>query len=360
MSIPKGQGGAQLVEGCIVKIVGLKGKKVEHLNNLDGEMIKYDEEQGRVHVRLTKDGSVKGMKPENLVKMQKSLELSSKSSKDEIKAVFKEADLNGDGVLDKEELKRLFLVLGMKVGSVNIFVESVDSDGDGTISYEEFLDWVMEPSCKFTAEGYVKKVSEKVVSTLPRDREEVDVEAKEARGEITMRMIKNLGVIIPKDWPDSGLVTAQNLQNRFPRFPLRDIVVLMIRLDYVGGMCIPHIRKTGTVEVELCPETNFKDSDGKPMFPCKYKGSITSPEPLHVYSDQVEDFSLIFMRDGKYPPAGTIPKNQAFTIFEVRQGQSYGFCFGRVDWKGNRNHWINLGIITSEDDLHFTEASRIW
>jgi len=257
---------------------------------------------------------------------------------------------------------------GMKLSSVTTFLELVDTDGDSTLSYDEFLEWVMKPSCSFSEDGIVRKIQSEESKLPAHQRTEENWEELEAKGEVTMHMVKeliqteyiNFGVI-PKDWPPTACLTLTNLKARFPQFPVRDMIPMMIKKNYVGGMVIPLIRKTRTLEVEMTTIVQFQSKhDGKEMFPAKYKTSLTSSDQMHVYDGDQENFSLIKMRDGKFPPIATIPPNTMIMILEVQQGQEYGFNFGKIDWKGNANCWVNLGLVENIEDLHFTEATRVW
>jgi len=60
--------------------------------------------------------------------------------------VFKQIDLNGDGSIDKEELAKMFEMLGHEIAEQELdeVFASLDLDGDGEISEEEFSKWYMK------------------------------------------------------------------------------------------------------------------------------------------------------------------------------------------------------------------------
>ena len=59
----------------------------------------------------------------------------------EIKEEFKEVDVDGNGTVSPEELQKFMKEQGEKIpeGVINVMVAMVDTDGDGKINYEEFL-----------------------------------------------------------------------------------------------------------------------------------------------------------------------------------------------------------------------------
>lgn len=64
---------------------------------------------------------------------------------------FKSADVNGNGVLDPEELPVFYYMLCAQVGRVvqqdelDQFVLECDKNADGKISFQEYMDWVLGP-----------------------------------------------------------------------------------------------------------------------------------------------------------------------------------------------------------------------
>ncbi|KAK2156110.1 hypothetical protein LSH36_221g01014 [Paralvinella palmiformis] len=59
-----------------------------------------------------------------------------------MRAVFVEFDQNGDGFIDKKELKEVFGQMGtiMSDDDIDRLMTLCDKDHDGLINYEEFLD----------------------------------------------------------------------------------------------------------------------------------------------------------------------------------------------------------------------------
>ncbi|KAG6674716.1 hypothetical protein I3843_15G055800 [Carya illinoinensis] len=60
-------------------------------------------------------------------------------NEEQLKLIFKQKDVNSDGVLDKEELKKAFQQLGalIPVWRVHRALSHADENGDGLISAEE-------------------------------------------------------------------------------------------------------------------------------------------------------------------------------------------------------------------------------
>ena len=59
----------------------------------------------------------------------------------EIKEEFKEVDVDGNGTVSPEELQKFMKEQGEKLpeGVINVMVAMVDTDGDGKINFEEFV-----------------------------------------------------------------------------------------------------------------------------------------------------------------------------------------------------------------------------
>eukprot|EP00931_Biecheleriopsis_adriatica_P081810 TRINITY_DN5514_c0_g1_i1.p1 TRINITY_DN5514_c0_g1~~TRINITY_DN5514_c0_g1_i1.p1 ORF type:complete len:520 (-),score=120.75 TRINITY_DN5514_c0_g1_i1:2-1561(-) len=69
-----------------------------------------------------------------------------------IKQQFREWDLDGNGSIDQDELKVIMYGISHTLTEADIekLVNSVDTDGDGVISYEEFADWITNPKSSQT------------------------------------------------------------------------------------------------------------------------------------------------------------------------------------------------------------------
>lgn len=69
-------------------------------------------------------------------------EQASGSHKDRILASFKKFDLNGDGVIDKDELKEILQAVGLPLAIIDPVFEKADANKDGKIDFKEFVDWI--------------------------------------------------------------------------------------------------------------------------------------------------------------------------------------------------------------------------
>ena len=67
----------------------------------------------------------------------------SDEEKAKIKEVFDRVDTDGSGYLDIEELGKVIFGLGVRLGGVELLQahKELDANGDGRVSFEEFLDW---------------------------------------------------------------------------------------------------------------------------------------------------------------------------------------------------------------------------
>eukprot|EP00929_Paragymnodinium_shiwhaense_P104539 TRINITY_DN6906_c0_g1_i1.p1 TRINITY_DN6906_c0_g1~~TRINITY_DN6906_c0_g1_i1.p1 ORF type:complete len:292 (+),score=95.35 TRINITY_DN6906_c0_g1_i1:109-984(+) len=63
---------------------------------------------------------------------------------DIVRASFRAWDTNGDGIMTKKELYRCMSALdkGFTKDKVNLFLTAMDSDNDGKVDYDEFVDWL--------------------------------------------------------------------------------------------------------------------------------------------------------------------------------------------------------------------------
>eukprot|EP00746_Dinoflagellata_sp_MGD_P005809 gnl/MRDRNA2_/MRDRNA2_111267_c0_seq1.p1 gnl/MRDRNA2_/MRDRNA2_111267_c0~~gnl/MRDRNA2_/MRDRNA2_111267_c0_seq1.p1 ORF type:complete len:229 (+),score=61.58 gnl/MRDRNA2_/MRDRNA2_111267_c0_seq1:38-688(+) len=116
----------------------------------------------------------------------------------EIKKLFKHADLNKDGVVDKDEMKAVFKALGeWEENNLDKLFSSIDANGDGKIQIDEFLTWLLddikdpkaeEPSVqeglpKVTQEGFAK------VQALSRNVDSVLEEEAKAKDQLRLAEI---------------------------------------------------------------------------------------------------------------------------------------------------------------------------
>ncbi|XP_050212744.1 calcium-binding protein CML38-like [Mercurialis annua] len=65
-------------------------------------------------------------------------------TEEQLKAMFKDNDSNGDGLLSKEEVKKTFQLLGSRLPDwrVKRALRRADADGDGNISMQELSELV--------------------------------------------------------------------------------------------------------------------------------------------------------------------------------------------------------------------------
>eukprot|EP00434_Breviolum_minutum_P003126 symbB.v1.2.002752.t1/scaffold141.1/size300911/3 len=206
--------------------------------------------------------------------------------------------------------------------------------------------------------------------------------------ELTERdIVKMMHRPLPDDWPSHGITIVNNARARFPNYPVEGIVWSMKRNEYIGGRA--EIRATGAKEapqliqvasfqqhnlwlfkVHPCRTTPLRASGE--AFPAIYR-NISPEGELLVYELNAEA-SFGAMRDRKLAPLGIIPKGDMFTVYEVLRGAEYGFCFGRIKYKGQENPstWVVLGLLVERgsdwsmpdserhpSDLTFSEAERM-
>lgn len=78
-----------------------------------------------------------------------------------VKEVFRKVDIDGDGVIDKDELTHcLTIVAGFNAEEVRELLRGFDRDGDMVINFEEFVDWIFLPGQK------QREVRKKLTSAL--------------------------------------------------------------------------------------------------------------------------------------------------------------------------------------------------
>lgn len=72
---------------------------------------------------------------------QKSKEKSKMKTSEAILNIFKEFDQNGDGIISKDELKKVMKAVGFD-GDIAAMLRVADVDRDGMVSYREFVKWL--------------------------------------------------------------------------------------------------------------------------------------------------------------------------------------------------------------------------
>lgn len=56
--------------------------------------------------------------------------------------MFKKFDADGNGTIEKEEFSKLMIAINCPKDKIPEALKSLDSDGDGKISFPEFLTWL--------------------------------------------------------------------------------------------------------------------------------------------------------------------------------------------------------------------------
>jgi hypothetical protein len=185
-------------------------------------------------------------------------------------------------------------------------------------------------------------------------------------------LVKVIGNL-PSKWPeDRGIKLVNNLRERFPDYPLEGIMMMLITHEFHGGETIHAIRETGPLEVEVNPPVLIC----APMFPAEYK--ILRGEVVKIYEQGCAGWNFRNMRNDRLPEVGQLVGDDLFQVLEVRRGQDYGFCYGRVSTFRGRSpdssipaeeegkvFWVVLGLENNrksllESDLNYTSAHRMF
>eukprot|EP00931_Biecheleriopsis_adriatica_P045591 TRINITY_DN26106_c0_g1_i1.p1 TRINITY_DN26106_c0_g1~~TRINITY_DN26106_c0_g1_i1.p1 ORF type:complete len:370 (-),score=65.35 TRINITY_DN26106_c0_g1_i1:20-1129(-) len=332
---PRGSGGCVLYPGSWVRIHGMK--KDKSLNGREGEVRELNPRNGRLHCLLN-GGTIMAFKPGNLQKIKRPVD---DPEVEKVLEAFQHFDTNGDGVLEINEFETFLKRLGLEGAMLRAFLDAVDKDGDGEVEYEEFCRWALGKTQKASTAKYFPELQHDIADSI--DKADLSDDDMEDERELTLEDVeKALSGDLPDDWPDHGVKLANNMQQRFPEYPLVDILAKMQEQGYVGGLVIRAIQRTGAKEVEVIPPAAVKISGA---FPAQYRNR-SSNGALRVYQEAGRDFSFQNMRDGRLRAVGTIPVGDRFQVLEARRGNEYGFCFGRIAWNGRElpKHWVVLGI----------------
>jgi Ca2+-binding EF-hand superfamily protein len=59
----------------------------------------------------------------------------------ELKAIFKDADLNEDGKITKQELKKMLVAIGQPIEDADRMLANADISGDGVVDFDEFCEY---------------------------------------------------------------------------------------------------------------------------------------------------------------------------------------------------------------------------
>jgi len=370
---PRGSGGVVLYPGTIVQIHGLCGARAS-LNGKEAACEYWDKGRKLMDVRMRIGGHSEVVSNKHLrkISLQDREALGPEASR--VMDIFRQYDVDGDGLLDYMEFESMLSKLGMGK-CLAIFLKASDKDGDCQINYEEFLEWALCPV------GHSRRSNMELMWPVKRSAGAVEkchieasVEGEEFGRELCLEDVERICKgSLPEGWPSHGLSVLNNMHSRFPEYPVEGIVLLMARNDFHGGKVMGAIRNTGSIEVEVSRPGAVK-IDG--AFPATYE--VTSNDGMPVYEEGARAWSFKNMRDRKLEPVGKMSRHQRFQLLEVRRGSEYGFCFGLIQWsygKPGTKYWVDLGLETvsglrtdvkktafghlTKDDLHFTDAQRI-
>eukprot|EP00929_Paragymnodinium_shiwhaense_P030841 TRINITY_DN17402_c0_g1_i2.p1 TRINITY_DN17402_c0_g1~~TRINITY_DN17402_c0_g1_i2.p1 ORF type:complete len:368 (-),score=57.71 TRINITY_DN17402_c0_g1_i2:251-1354(-) len=358
---PRGSGGCVLYPGSVVLIHDLI--KAHDLNGKEGTVESWDPAEGRLHVRIGGDmGSVRALKAANLKKLMVTKKLDPQAER--IKDMFRHYDENGDGVLHKGEMTRVMSDLKVNSRCIDAFLRAVDKDGDGEISYEEFVEWMMSKDSADAENKHGRKPMPFVPRGGPQVAPDEGVAALQHQKAITLDDLARVASL-PNSWPQHGITVLNNMHARFPDYEIDSIVFMMIKHKYHGGKVLKAIRDTGTREVEMANystdvSTDARGERGQPLFPAEYEVRF-SAHKIKVYTEFNGRFSFALLRDEKLNPVGQLDAGDRFKVTQVRIGAAYGFAFGKIEYGATRalrerTYWVNLGLPTM--DWSYTEAER--
>jgi len=375
---PRGTGGCVLYPGTKVEVHSLKGTFAD-LNGKEATCDHWDASVGRMYIRLLETGKLKALRPTNLRKVVEKDDMEDDPQYKHVLAIFETFDKNGDGVLDAAELSECLKALGLGPNYVTKFLQSIDKDGDNEVQYSEFVKWVFKPATTKTKKSNLdvywprnpKKSKSMMMADIVDGCDSDEEESHEPHDLSQAELEKQCGGELPDGWPPHGLKVVNNVRARFPDYPVEGIVWMMRRNDFVGGKVIAAIRATGAKEIETVPPSAIKIGvEG--AFPAMYR---VRHKPLAVYSDADKSWSFKNMRDGLLEPIGHFPAEHHFEVLEVKRGNEYGFCFGRVTYEDNasiegtiwavlglevnRTHWTAGDRSRKSMDLNYTEAARL-
>lgn len=80
------------------------------------------------------------------------------SKQDQILAVFKQFDANGDGTISEDEMKSTLLKIGMTEDEIKVCLEQADANKDGVVDYDEFIAWVYGDTGAVVLDEAIKKL----------------------------------------------------------------------------------------------------------------------------------------------------------------------------------------------------------
>lgn len=71
---------------------------------------------------------------------------------DKLRHVFQKFDSNSDGSICQSELQAVLRALGVETDDIGAFFNHIDVNQDGKLTYDEFVDWLYEPSGEFAVD----------------------------------------------------------------------------------------------------------------------------------------------------------------------------------------------------------------
>lgn len=245
---PRGSGGFLLRPGTIVRIHGFHGDSA-YLNDQEGVCEMWDKQTRMMSVRLQSGGVPKAISTNHLRKVRMHDEDSMDPEAKRALGVFQSFDSDGDGILEIGEFAQVLAALGVSRPTITLYLSQVDKNEDKHVSYDEFLSWALTPvdTTKLLLDMYWPeggRKAEVVVETVKHPEKppsDAELERQELEREVGP---------LPAKWPKHGMAAVNNCRIRFPDYPLKDIVQKLEENNFMGGMAIAAIRKTGARENE--------------------------------------------------------------------------------------------------------------
>eukprot|EP00929_Paragymnodinium_shiwhaense_P001575 TRINITY_DN101811_c0_g1_i1.p1 TRINITY_DN101811_c0_g1~~TRINITY_DN101811_c0_g1_i1.p1 ORF type:complete len:322 (+),score=48.85 TRINITY_DN101811_c0_g1_i1:200-1165(+) len=275
---------------------------------------------------------------------------------EQIIEVFRKFDVNGDGVITQDELARLLRALNLDPASLADGFDAMDRNGDGKLQYEEFVDWVTGRSTDW--EILEPKSVDPETYEDHEDHAESDDDLEKL--ELTLADLEKRHGPLPVTFTMNGLTVFNNMTARFPGFDEKQLLLVMAEENYHGGHVLHRLRDEGITEVKVDPPKPVRV--GRKMrgvvFPAEYRVALDA-QPLRIYEEEVENWSVQCCLEEGRKSAGLLMPGKKFMVLEVRRGASHGFCFGRVESRGERPCWVCLGLELKSASLHYSSAERL-
>lgn len=157
------------------------------------------------------------------------------STKDAVLAIFKRGDWNGDGVLNRAELKAVLQRLDGKAwdndGLESVF-EAADLNHDDVVSYEEFINWVfqegdLQKAIFATAELIAMPIEDEIASALTWARTKPLEVAQLLRGRLEHYKGRDY---FPPERSGSSIVTKEGVA------VVKEAIAFVEALEPMGGV----------------------------------------------------------------------------------------------------------------------------